>query len=142
MSFCPKCGKRVQAKADFCPSCGNNLKQSTSERPTPSVPLERKNEGIAAILSFILGLAGLMGIGQIYVGRIARGIAVLIVGIVLAILVWGSLILGFFTLGIAWIGTLFFGVVWLVLLVWQTFDAYSLAQKFNREVQETGKTPW
>ena len=82
-----------------------------------------------------------MGVGHIYVGRLARGIVLLIVGIILAALFYGSLLLKFVTIGLAWVGTIIFGIILLVLRIWQTFDAYKLAKQFNKVVEETGKTP-
>jgi TM2 domain-containing membrane protein YozV len=106
------------------------------------VPLEHKNPGIAALLAAILGIWGLMGIGHIYVGKIAKGVVFLIVGIILAGLVWVSFALGFLTLGFGFIFTLIFAVILVILWIYQIVDAYNLAKMFNREVQSTGKPPW
>jgi TM2 domain-containing membrane protein YozV len=138
LPFCPRCGKEVRDEDAFCPSCGYNLKSAAK----PSIPLEHKSPGIAAVLALVLGFFGLMGVGQIYVGRLARGIVLLIVGIILAVLTYGSFLLGFVTFGLGWVGALVFGVILLILWIWQTFDAYGLAKKFNKAVEETGKTPW
>lgn len=146
MPFCPNCGKEVQADVAFCPSCGYNLRQAaapaTPARPMPSVPLEQKSTGVAAVLALVLDIFGLMGIGHIYVGKIGKGIGLLIAGIVLAILAWGSFIIGFVTFGFGFIGALFFSVILFALWIWQTYDAYTLAKQFNRAVQETGRAPW
>jgi TM2 domain-containing membrane protein YozV len=138
LPFCPRCGKEVRDEDAFCPSCGYNLKSAAK----PSIPLEYKSPGIAAVLALVLGFFGLMGVGHIYVGRLARGIVLLIVGIILAVLTYGSFLLGFVTFGLGWVGALVFGVILLILWIWQTFDAYGLAKKFNKAVEETGKTPW
>ena len=146
MPFCPNCGKEVRPDAAFCASCGYNLKPaatpSTPPAAKPSMPLEHKSPGVAAVLALVLGFFGLMGVGHIYVGRLARGIVLLIVGIILAALTFGSLFLGFVTLGLGWVGTIIFGIILLILWIWHTFDAYSLAKQFNRAVEETGKAPW
>jgi len=42
---------------------------------------ERKSPGLAAVLALVLGFFILMGIGHIYVGRIKRGIAIMLVGL-------------------------------------------------------------
>jgi hypothetical protein len=83
-----------------------------------------------------------MGIGHIYVGRLGRGIALLIVGIILGILSWGSFILGFVTFGITFIFWIIFAIILFILWIWQTYDAYNLAKQFNRIVEETGRPPW
>jgi TM2 domain-containing membrane protein YozV len=138
LPFCPKCGKEVKAEDVFCPSCGYNLKSVVK----PSMPLEHKSPGIAAVLALVLGAFGLMGVGHIYVGRLARGIVLLIVGIILAVLTFGSFLLGFATLGLGWVGAIIFGVILFILWIWQIFDAYHLAKEFNKVVEEAGKAPW
>jgi len=148
MPFCPNCGREVSPEAAFCPSCGYNLK-STAAVPSPaapaakpSAPIKHKNPGVAAVLALILGLFGLMGIGHVYVGRVKRGIVLLIVGIILAALTYGSMLLGFVTFGLSWIGAIVFGLILFILWIWQIFNAYSLAKQFNKAVEETGKEPW
>jgi len=132
----------VRAEDAFCPSCGHDLKGAPTSKPTPQIPLEHKSPGVAAVLAVVLGILGLMGIGHIYVGRIGRGIVLLIVGLILSVLTWGSFVLGFVTFGLGFIGFIIFGIVLLILWIWQIIDAYNLAKKFNVTVQETGKPPW
>jgi hypothetical protein len=153
MPLCPKCGKEFQTEVTFCPSCGHNLKQAPPAKPT--LPLEQKNTGVAAVLASVFGFFGLMGIGHIYVGRIGRGIILLIAGIILHALTWGSFIIGLVSLGLigaiiplkypfelGFIGAIIFAIILFVLWIWQTYDAYNLAKIFNRIIQETGKAPW
>jgi len=140
MPFCPKCGKEVPAEATLCPSCGYTFNQVPPAKST--VLPEQKNTGVAAVLALVLGIFGLMGVGHIYVGKIGRGIVLLIVGIILDVLAWGSFIMGFVTFGLGFIGTIIFAIILLALWIWQTYDAYSLAKKYNKAVRETGKTPW
>ena len=74
-----------------------------------------------------------MGIGHIYAGKIAKGLFILIGGIVL-------FYVGVFTL-IILIGIpllLIYAGIW----IWQIFDARNTARKFNERVQATGKEPW
>jgi TM2 domain-containing membrane protein YozV len=142
LPFCPNCGRAVNAADAFCPSCGYNLKAVSIPKPQPAVPLEHKSPGIAAVLALVPGFFGLMGIGHIYVGRLGRGIALLIVGIILGFLSWGSFILGFVTFGITFIFWIIFAIILFILWIWQTYDAYNLAKQFNRIVEETGRPPW
>jgi len=80
-----------------------------------------------------------MGVGHIYVGKIGRGIVLLIVGIALRGLVAFALIWGFF----AGLGAfILLALVSLALWAWQTYDAYKLAKQFNAHVQQYGKAPW
>jgi TM2 domain-containing membrane protein YozV len=86
-----------------------------------------------------------MGIGHFYVGRIARGIAILIAGLIMDIAFFFFLSFGmvaaFFggggLLGLA----ILIGLITVVLWVWQIYDAYTLAKKFNKAVDRTGKAP-
>ncbi|MGL4669798.1 MAG: double zinc ribbon domain-containing protein [Methanobacteriaceae archaeon] len=69
--FCTNCGAKIDTKAEICPKCGVRntlLKVST----------EKKNPGLAALLSALV-----MGLGQIYNGKLGRGLVFLISGIIL-----------------------------------------------------------
>jgi TM2 domain-containing membrane protein YozV len=127
MPFCPRCGKEVNEDMNVCPYCGYQLKgvPATQRVPTSTVSYGTKNPGIGAILSIIPGL------GQIYAGRLVRGLLFLILGIpiatVLAVLFWWTII------------TLFLPFAF---WVWNIFDAYNLCLQYNRQLSETGKPPW
>ena len=92
-----------------------------------------KSEGTTLVLSIVLGLLGINGIGQIYVGRVGRGVAILL----------GSIVL--FAVGIATVAIvvgIVLLVIYFVIFIWQIIDARRLCQEFNRHVRETGKRPW
>jgi TM2 domain-containing membrane protein YozV len=95
---------------------------------------ESKNPGVAALLAFLVGIA-FMGVGHIYVGKIGRGIVLLIAGLALRGLAF-MFILGSFITVIAIV------ILSLAVWVWQTYDAYKLAKQFNAHVQQHGKAPW
>ena len=38
MSFCPKCGNKVDETMVFCPNCGNSLKTGPLGQPSPAPP--------------------------------------------------------------------------------------------------------
>ncbi len=46
MSYCPKCGNKVDETMVFCPRCGASLKAAPSGQPTPppAQPYGRRNE--------------------------------------------------------------------------------------------------
>ena len=45
MSYCPKCGNKVDETMVFCPHCGASLKGTSPGQPTPSSqPYPRRNE--------------------------------------------------------------------------------------------------
>ncbi|MEM2960084.1 MAG: zinc-ribbon domain-containing protein [Candidatus Bathyarchaeia archaeon] len=156
MPFCKQCGKEIAQDARFCPYCGAD---QISPVPQTQAGLETKNTGLAAVLALILGIFGLWGVGHIYVGKIGRGLALLILGIILE---WG---LGFFVFfGMVFGGifrgyqygvpeltrVLFVGVItlaiWalitLAIFIWQIYDAYKLAKYYNEYVQQYRKAPW
>ena len=100
---------------------------------TQSLQRKIKSESTTLVLSIILGLFGIQGIGHIYIGKVGKGVWVLI----------GSLIL--FVAGIA---TVFIGVgivlliIYFVVYIWQIIDSRNLCRKYNDELEDTGKPPW
>ncbi len=105
-NFCPTCGAEIQFKeAEICPKCGVRIKSSAV--PTGEI----KSSGIAAIASFVVP-----GLGQIYCGKIGRGIMIFIGGVFCGLLIF------------VLIGLIIFPIYW----VWNIYDAYTLANKINR----------
>ncbi len=104
-AFCPHCGAQVDPAAEICPKCGVRIKQP----PAPQIA-DRKNPGLAAVLSFLF-----TGLGQIYNGQIGKGIAFLIIGI------------------ITWVTVLFLIGIILVPIWWiyNIYDAYNTAKEIN-----------
>lgn len=80
-------------------------------------PVFYKNPGLAAVLSFFW-----MGLGQIYNGQIAKGVAFLVLYFFSILLMF--LIIGFLTTPLLWI----YGM----------FDAYKSAEKINSRIAATG----
>ena len=101
--FCQHCGKKVAHEAEICPKCGVRVKQE-------SVHSEKKSEGIAAVLSFIIP-----GLGQIYNGQIGRGILFIILAIIFAVMI------------IVLIGLILYPLFW----IWTIYDAYKTAKRIN-----------
>ncbi len=71
---------------------------------------KKKDEGIAAILSFLF-----TGLGQIYNGEIGKGLAFIVIGFFIALT--ALLLIGFLLYPIFWI--------------YNIYDAYSTAKKIN-----------
>ncbi len=44
MSYCPKCGNKVDETMTFCPRCGASLKMEPSARPAPPPTYYRRDE--------------------------------------------------------------------------------------------------
>ncbi len=122
MTFCSKCGKVVTEEMNVCPNCGNVLRII----PTSRVTVGTKNPGVAAILSLFIP-----GLGQIYAGRIGRGLLMLFIVIPLSVL----LALFFFWLLLPLLLPL---AVW----IWNIFDASNICKDYNRRLIETGNPPW
>lgn len=125
MPFCPKCGIQIEPNDVYCKGCGIPLtQQPTQPSAPPYVPpritVSTKNEGLAAVLSVVWP-----GLGQIYVGRISRGIGIMVGGALLLIISWILL----------WIPQLLF-------TIWNIYDAYNHAKKYNQELTRTGIPPW
>ena len=95
-------------------------------------PMGWKSESTTLLLSILLGLFGLSGIGHLYLGMIGRGVVILIGGI---------------ALGVVGVLTLFFGVGWILLIayiplfIWQIIDSRKLCRQYNDYYEEYGKEP-
>ena len=86
--------------------------------PPPQPPVFYKNPGLAAVLSFFW-----MGLGQIYNGQIAKGIAFIVFYAISWLLVF--VVIGLLTTPI--------------LFIYGIYDAYKSAQKINIDLaRQTG----
>src|SRR5665811_1332259 len=97
-NFCARCGENLVKEHKFCPNCGQPVYEVSAiqhtdyvdlgdygaqpiaqpvyeqyqQAPTSTVPVyfsDRKNPGVAVVLSFFWA-----GLGQIYNGQLAKGI--------------------------------------------------------------------
>jgi TM2 domain-containing membrane protein YozV len=109
--YCSNCGIEMNASTKFCPECG--AKQSTVldyqesyQRSTPN----KKNPGLAAVLSFLI-----VGLGQIYNGQIGKGLLLLVAAIISGVL-W-----------LIYIGIIFSIIIW----IYAIYDAYNTAKRIN-----------
>ena len=105
MKYCRSCGAETDDQVIFCPKCGARVEQEAVY-----VVQNRKNPGLAAVLSFFIP-----GLGQIYNGQIGKGILVIILSIVFSAMV------------IFLIGFILAPAIW----IWAMYDAYSTAKKIN-----------
>lgn len=148
MPFCKHCGKELGADAAVCPNCGQPSKdQQSVSASTVSVGYNPyKNPTTAALIAIIGGIFGFPGIGHIYVGRIARGILILISGLILFFVAMFALLAGSVAgpAGFA-VGAIFgviLSIIYVAIWIWQIFNARTLAKRFNEHVKATGKEPW
>jgi len=126
--YCVKCGAEIELGNDFCGKCGHKV-GSAPQRPN-TVVMREKSEGGAAVLSLLWG-----GLGQIYVGKIARGLGIMLVCVLLSML---SILLLF----VSFILIIFMALIMLAFLIWNIFDAYNLAKEYNNHLMTTGNRPW
>ena len=110
-----------------------------------SIPPHYKKEEITLILSVVLGLISLQGIGHIYLGKMGRGVGILALSLLLFTL-WISYVMGvitkdslpsfvsFYFLPITAIG-------YLGLYVFQILDSRKLCTVYNEYISQQGKRP-
>lgn len=94
-----------------------------------------KSEGTTLVLSLILGLFGVLGVGYMYIGKIVKGVLFLIVGLL------------FFIIGIATITTHpYIGIIFLFcyfwFFLWQIVVSKSLCKQNNQYFLKTGRKLW
>jgi TM2 domain-containing membrane protein YozV len=156
LSVCRKCNNNLDLGQDFCDKCGHKAGEAvnaSNQTYSSQIIRREKSEGGAAILSFLWG-----GIGQIYVGRIGRGLGIIAAYVVLMVVGIAS-IMGSRTLVYShsdwWYDYFYYsyegpllilGVLLIlacfVLLIWNVFDAYNLAKQYNTAIRQTGNPPW
>ena len=95
-------------------------------------PLGWKSESTTLILSIVIGLFGISGIGHIYVGKIGRGVGILIAGFVLLIV---GIATAAFGIGIVIL------ILAIPLFIWQIIDSRKLCRQYNDYYEEYGKEP-
>ena len=135
--FCGSCGTPLIAKYSPCPNCGH-VKTTFNPQPNPGNPnppqypqqpgVEYKSESTGLILSIVLGLFCLNGIGQIYAGKVGRGIAIMVGS-------WVLIVVGVLTMGIGLIA-------YLAIFIWQIFDTKKLCREYNEFFSLNGRPPW
>ncbi len=140
-SFCSSCGNILPSKYAACLNCGHSKTVVSAPPPpnqnpnqqNPSMGIGYKNEGTGIILAAILGLFGLPGVGHMYIGRVGRGVAILIGSWILIIV--GAVTLVFF------IGIIFL-VIYFVMFIWQILDVKQLCRRYNESIQSNNPPPW
>ena len=138
-SFCSSCGNPLPSKYATCLNCGHS-KTVVSAPPNwspnqqrPPMSVQYKNEGTAILLAVVSGLLMLSGIGHMYIGRVGKGIGILIGS-------WIIIGIGFVTL-LAYVGVVFF-IIYLVIVIWQIFDVKTLCRMYNESLESNNTPPW
>jgi len=150
MSFCVNCGHILTATSKFCGSCGTPIPEEETAQKKPNVnpviksepppkqnvnsekvlqrPPGWKSMGVTMVLTVVLGIFGLGGIGHLYLGKIIRGIVILIVGIIITVI-------AIVTMGIGLL-------VLIPYAIWVVYDSYKLCKRYNDDLEQTGRPPW
>jgi TM2 domain-containing membrane protein YozV len=153
--YCNNFGEKLDLKENKrnCPKCGTEIQMNDSNQEPIISYVPYKSPGTAALLAFIGGIFGILGIGHFYAGKIGRGIIILIFGLILAGAIMGSS-LSILAMqsnsienessgeGSAIAIGLFSGVVYFILFIWQIFSARGLAKKYNSLARTLGTEPW
>ena len=114
----------------------------------------KKSEGLALFLAILPGICGLFGIGHFYVGRVRRGLILLVSGLVLSGLGSACFIVGSlsslvvtpsgqlmledmpFDLIIYWGIGFVISLGGLALWIWQIIDARAVCRQHNERINE------
>ena len=116
-----------------------------------------KSEGLTLVLSIVVGLMGIMGVGHIYIGRVRRGVIILIIGIAS----WSAFFIPFAILGVLGelgelekdpsdpaiiigmiAGMVVVGIGVLILFIWQIINSRKLCREYNEYLVEHEQPPW
>jgi TM2 domain-containing membrane protein YozV len=128
MVFCRHCGKNLQVdNVGFCPFCGAAQKNTNSDTKIRQSLNQPKSSGKTLVIALLAGVVFFNGIGHLYIGKIRRGIIILVIG-------W--------ILGILTILFIPFVIVSIVFNLWQGYNAYKLAEYYNDYLNINGKAPW
>jgi len=117
-----------------------------------SVSANYKSERKTIMLSVLAGLFGVMGLGHIYLGRIRRGIFILII----VPLSWTMIFVSgamfelagleeeIMAAAIRVLGGIILIVVmgFLVLFIWQILNSRKLCKEYNKHLEQQGIPPW
>lgn len=94
-----------------------------------------RNEGTALVLAALPGILGLVGIGHIYLGRVERGVVLLVVGLLLAV---PGTALAFTAPAL---GLPLLLILFVPLWVWSIFDTRNICRGYNDALDSTGQPP-
>ncbi len=138
MVFCRNCGRQFSMEdATYCPFCGRQQQQQPIQSNINTIVTSlKKNPGAAVLIALIAGIFGFQGIGHLYLGKVAYGIGLLLIGWTIGIFAVLSLIGGGISMAV------FLGIVSFAFWIWQAHNANKLAKYYNEYLIQKGVTPW
>jgi TM2 domain-containing membrane protein YozV len=138
MAFCSRCGSPAKEGAQFCDRCGAPLSvgvQSYSQGNQTTMSYTYRKDEKEAILTVVLSVI-VPGVGQIYCGKIGRGIGILVLLGLLSVVSIVPLFFitdpmnfsfsGFFALNVI------LSILAFLIYIWQIYDAYRCADDYNK----------
>ena len=131
------------------------MEEKMIEQQKTTIALSKsKSEDMTLVLSLVVGLMGIMGVGHIYIGKVKRGVIILIIGIAS----WAAFFIPFAILGVMGdfeedpsdptviIGMLggfaIVGIGVLILFIWQVINSRKLCREYNEYLVENERPPW
>ena len=105
-----------------------NYNQNPPPNNNPQIAVSYKSMGTTTILALVVGLLGFCGVGHMYVGKVGKGIGILIGS-------WILIAIGIVTFGIGLI-------IYLILFIWQIVNARTLCKEYNDFLYRNGQPPW
>lgn len=145
--YCPNCGKEIDDGDNHCTYCGGQIgKESGPARPNYPIVYREKELGIGLIFALIL-----TGGGQLYAGKVVRGIVILLVCMfVLVPMLIAAISIGFisavdFDSSFSAVGAVISGVgglVYFVFWIWTLYDTKVQIDKYNDHLRRNGRPPW
>ena len=169
INYCNNCGNKLSTNSNFCSKCGaaiaattagDKVKQESQINTTPPHQPkfqrgpEWKSMSTTTIFAVVLGLLGIQGVGHFYLGKIARGLVILLAPLILVTVGVSTLttlttalqyrylddsmfiVIAVFGFGI---GSIIF---YIVMFFWQIKDARKLCNHYNDYLEKYGKKPW
>ena len=147
--YCSGCGEPLEESASFCHTCGRKVQPEPSREHTTTTTVNYNRSNESAYLAFHKsgGIAILLGLlitggGQMYAGKVARGVVMLLFGI----FGWAFLLIPIFFVGSSPGGVLavlaIVGMLMFAFLIWTLYDANELVKRYNNEILRTGRPPW
>jgi len=136
VTYCSKCGNMAKEGAQFCDRCGAPLgggyQQPYGQPAYPGyAPYRPQKEPLIAVILSIL----LPGIGQVYAGRVGRGILIFLLVPLLSVMPALSLfaIVSVSNFGAIWTLAIIVSIIAFIVYVWQIVDAYRCVEEYNRQ---------